>query len=1090
MDMRSKAYPALPEGRGLRLVLPRVGDLRFRPQVPAVFAQKLYIHADPRRRFWYARFQLKRKFIIMSTQGDLYAKSSISTFTMADLPKGNVLNMPRVVRGDLVKVLDLVQCFRSEGQRWELVFTRWRNGMETWLPLEVVQLFASNLLQEFYVNSINSWAFHSRVQSGNLSAFRTEVEIWLFHPELQDFYKKLRQKRSGDNRQLQDQVSVKPEAGVSANTSHTLPQSAAQAAQRTSPSVVANRDPSEAVIQEFEQRRLALERQEQLDRTRRDRLVQLQHQQHAEQHAEDQRRLDREREERLYRDQASQERERRTQHERQRQKAHEELQRRQKEYQQRLRAQQEREKLAELQQQEQKRLQRAKEQEQLRQRLHQATSRQEQRAQKQTPTSRNPQQTSTRTQLRHKERQQSSGSCPKPLQQKERTSSSIWTNGGDDEYIPPEGSESEDSDVSVDSESSVDSLGTRKRRRKRLLYSQVEVDDEDDDDLPDLSQPLPSSRRRKVAVDSSEDEAPVRKATRTSKKRKRHQPSPPKETGGASGNVQVDLTQLSDGDEEVEDNALEMPTSMPGITIDHAGEEDGKGDGNDSKVCAELVDADADADDHMDFEPSMIIGEIRLVKETGQTALHIAAQENHPLCVRALLLEGFNVVAKDSGGWIPVLYAVDATCIQEFMHHKLTKQLSRLHRMEGKYQQRGLVRRWQRCVARDPTCFDILNDWCQSDTERIERMEGLLLSNPFLLRLDNKIEYVWAYIIPSIKKIHGQISIGVDNGKPSSEQHSGMQTKKLAFVFSRASGCFWKQFVGMGKMLEPEDFRFPIVFSIERAGANSQGVDNRESNLKLVLIRLAAGLFKEVPGLLVRGSSSDLESNPLSSEKEKVSTQLLGYFLLGELVAHFVLYNVPLSGILDFAPTFLRCIGCKGKYKFADDEPWETAGRSFAAGFEAVLPATLELFHGDALRVLFNGPETRLNALQIDWSTAVDWKICGPEAMGGNDIESAKVWLPRLMNELVEEEQQLLLLFMTGTYQLVNERFFRSEGEFDRITIASYPETDNVLDHDMLYPTMEHKPDVLRLPSYSNYGAFKRAMLTVIRHVDQAFLPE
>ncbi|KAL4106124.1 hypothetical protein PRIC1_004178 [Phytophthora ramorum] len=294
----------------------------------------------------------------------------------------------------------------------------------------------------------------------------------------------------------------------------------------------------------------------------------------------------------------------------------------------------------------------------------------------------------------------------------------------------------------------------------------------------------------------------------------------------------------------------------------------------------------------------------------------------------------------------------------------------------------------------------------------------------------------------------------------------------------------------MGKMLEPEDFRFPIVFSIERAGANSQGVDNRESNLKLVLIRLAAGLFKEVPGLLVRGSSSDLESNPLSSEKEKVSTQLLGYFLLGELVAHFVLYNVPLSGILDFAPAFLRCIGCKGKYKFADDEPWETAGRSFAAGFEAVLPATLELFHGDALRVLFNGPETRLNALQIDWSTAVDWKICGPEAMGGNDIESAKVWLPRLMNELVEEEQQLLLLFMTGTYQLVNERFFRSEGEFDRITIASYPETDNVLDHDMLYPTMEHKPDVLRLPSYSNYGAFKRAMLTVIRHVDQAFLPE
>eukprot|EP00644_Phytophthora_capsici_P009604 jgi/Phyca11/9187/fgenesh1_pm.PHYCAscaffold_35_\ len=203
MDMRTKAYPALPEGRGLHLVLPRAGDLRFRPQIPAAFVQRLHIHADPRRRLWYARFHLQRKFIVMSTQGDLYAKTTVSTFTMADLPKQNVLSMPRVSPGDLVKVLDFVQCSRSEGQRWELVFTRWRNGMETWLPLEVVQLYASNLLQEFYVNSINSWAFHSRVRPGNLSVFRTEVELWLFHPEFQDFYKRLRQKRSGGSRPQQ-----------------------------------------------------------------------------------------------------------------------------------------------------------------------------------------------------------------------------------------------------------------------------------------------------------------------------------------------------------------------------------------------------------------------------------------------------------------------------------------------------------------------------------------------------------------------------------------------------------------------------------------------------------------------------------------------------------------------------------------------------------------------------------------------------------------------------------------------------------------------------------------------------------------------
>ncbi|EGZ17904.1 hypothetical protein PHYSODRAFT_499066 [Phytophthora sojae] len=440
---------------------------------------------------------------------------------------------------------------------------------------------------------------------------------------------------------------------------------------------------------------------------------------------------------------------------------------------------------------------------------------------------------------------------------------------------------------------------------------------------------------------------------------------------------------------------------------------------------------------------------------TGLTALHIAAQENHALCVRALLLEGLNVVAKDSDGWVPILHAKNPAIIQEFMHYKLTKQLSRLHRMLGKYQQRGLVRQWQQRVARDPTCFDILNDWCLCDPERIERMEGLMLSNPFLLRLDNKLEY-----------------------------------KKLAFVFSRESGCFWKQFVGVGMRLEPEDFRLPIIFSIGRGSTNSQGLENREGNLKLVLIRLAAGLLKEMPGLLMRSHSGDLEVNPLSGVKQELDKQLLGYYLLGELVAHFVLFAVPISGILDFGPAFLRCIGCKGKFKLASDEPWEMAGRSFAAGFEAVLPATLELFHADGLRVLFNGPETSLNIRQIDWNTAVRWDISGSETLSGEDIENAKALMPRLMNELVHEEQQLLLLFMTGTFQLVNEYFFRSEGESGRITIALCPESGTGLESDAVYPTMEHNPDILRLPSYSCYEAFKKAMLTVIRHVDQAFLPE
>ncbi|ETK91630.1 hypothetical protein L915_04849 [Phytophthora nicotianae] len=1403
MDMRSKAYPALPDCRGLCLVIPRAGDLRFRPQIPAAFKQRLYIHADPRRRFWYARFQVRRKFIVMSTQGDLYAKTSVATFTMADLPKQNVLSMPRVARGDLVKVLDLVQCSRSEGQQWELVFTRWRNGMETWLPLEVVQLYATNLLQEFFVNSINSWAFHGRLQPGNLSAYRTEVELWLFHPEFQEFYKRLRLKRAGGStasnpqqqaRQTSDRVPIKPEQLTApVNTSHTSP--APHPTQTAHPpalvTTATESDPSEAVIREFEQRRLARERQErqeQLDRDRQQRLLQAQQQRQRQQQLQEQ------------------ERQWRLQHEQQRKRAHEELQRSQKEYQQRLRMQQEREKLMELQQQEHGRQQRAKEQEQLRQRLQQDKSQKKKSVHKQIPTRR--QETPMRTQLRPKERPNKSDSHSSQ-KSKDKHSSSIWNDGGDDEYVPPEASDSEDSDTGEDSEASEDSLRSRpirKRRRKRLLYSQVELEDDDDEDLPDLSQPR--TRRRKTLQSSSEDGSPVGTPTRASKKRRRLRK--PDSNGGKSSGVDVDLTQVS-GDEEETDNSVEL-LAENGVTTPV---QSNGGEAGDGEVISEL---DIDLDDDLDFEPSILIGEIQCVcgvtsvggyrgqwlqcwkedcgvwehadcvgyltsfetrpplkylcsrcdpeaystrcmkashrildwlfqccgsrnskklmdlledntgvanlpsdwknanydnrtlamhaarnglvkclfylldkrkvnlfetdsrsrnalhhaalggsvrccqallkrdrklllhqdlrgcmpfhlmlqsakvnrlcvpfiredaalvgmgdldsnfpihyacqainkstveicqmiftaqpsmlqekssdglyplmilckatdtatairnravnagevctsakdiialmldvdvfgdclnqtapngwpplhfaaasgnhelvthlcniglcdvqhaaKGSDQTALHIAAQNNHPLCVRALLLEGLNVVAKDTDGWIPMLYAQDAACVQEFMHYKLTKQLSRLHRMLGKFQQRGLVCRWQRRVARDPTCFDILNDWCQSDTERIERMEGLLLSNPFLLRLDNKMDYVWKYIIQSIKNSPGQCSIGRENGKAGTQQ-SGQ--KKLAFTFSRKHGCFWKQFVGMGMRLEPEDFRLPIIFSIDRNHTNNQGAENREGNLKLVLIRLAAGLLKEMPGLLVRGSNCDLEKNPLSADKEELAAQLLGFFVLGELVAHFVLFAVPLSGILDFTAAFLRCIACKGRYRLAHDKPWKNAGRSFAAGFEAVLPATLELFHADELRVLFNGPETSLNALQIDWNSAVDWNMCGQEVMGDNDVENAKTWLPRLMNELVEEEQQLLLLFMTGTFQLVNERFFRSEGSSGRITVESFPETDSIFDHDAMFPTMEHKPDILRLPSYSCYEAFKKGVLAVIRHTDKAFLPE
>ncbi|KAG3142051.1 hypothetical protein PI126_g15218 [Phytophthora idaei] len=960
MDMRSKAYPALPDGRGLRLVIPRVGDLRFRPQIPAAFTQRLYIHADPRRRFWYARFQLRRKFIVMSTQGDLYAKTSVATFTMADLPKQNVLSMPRVARRDLVKVLDLVQCSRSEGQQWELVFTRWRNGMETWLPVEVVQLYASNLLQEFYVNSINSWAFHARLQQGNLSAFRTEVELWLFHPEFQEFYKRLRQKRAGGSTASHPQQQ--------AGNVSDRPMSKKRRRLRQPDS---NGGESNSV---------------EVD------LTQL---------SDDEEETD----------------------------------------------------------------------------------------------------NSVEVLTDH--------AVTTPVEPLEGDGNESGGGKVISELVEENGDADHDDDMDFEPSILIGEIRTlamhaaRNGLVKGLCYlldvrkvNLFETDLQSRNSLHHAA--LGGEDAALVGMGDLDSNFPIHYACQ------------------AINNHTVEICQLI----LAAQSSMLQEKSSEGfyplmILCKAAGTATAMRNRavNASEVCrsakdiiALMLDIDVFGDCLNQTAPNgwrplhfaAASGNHELVthlcnlgmcdvqyaaKESDQTALHIAAHNNDPLCVRALLLEGLNVVAKDTDGWIPMLYAENAACVQEFMHYKLTKQLSRLHRMLGKFQQRELVHRWQRCVARDPICFDILNDWCQSDTERIERMEGLLLSNPFLLRLDNKIDYVWRYIIQSIKISPGQCSIGVENGKSGPEKQPGQ--KKLAFSFSRERGCFWKQFVGMGMRLEPEDFRLPMIFSIERGNTNSQGAENREGNLKLVLIRLAAGLLKEVPGLLVRGSKIALENTPLSSGKEELAALLVGFFVLGELVAHFVLFAVPSSGILDFTASFLRCVGCKGKYRLARDKRWENAGCSFAAGFEAVLPATLELFHADELRLLFNGPETSLNALQIDWNTAVDWNMCGQEIMG-----DMKTWLPRLMNELVEEEQQLLLLFMTGTFQLVNERFFRSEGSSGRITVESFSETDSVLDHDTMYPTMEDKPDILRLPSYSCYEAFKKGMLGVIRHTDQAFLPE
>ncbi|TDH66876.1 hypothetical protein CCR75_005351 [Bremia lactucae] len=1393
--MRSNAYPALPEGRKMLLVLPRTGDLRLRPQLPNLFAQRLFIHADPRRRLWYARFQLQRKFIVMSTQGDLYVKTSDTNFTINDLPKRNVLSMPRMARGDFVKAIDLVQCSRYGGQRWELVLTRWSNGMETWLPHEVVQLLAPDLLQEFYVNSINSWAFHARLQQGSLSAYRTEVELWLFHTEFQKFYLQLHTKRAANGTVLQSPhqsggplrcLPIKSEELTSSVVPHQ-----AQAVYPSVPVLATTSDPSEAVIQAFEERRRAREYQEQLAHNRRQ-FLQQQLQQRIE---KQQQQLQLEQEENLRQLQA-QERNLRIQ---QQQKTHLEVQKKQKEYQVRLRLQQEREKIMDIQQLEQERRQRSREQEQLRRRLLQEQSRKEQSAKNQDLISKG-------LQSRKKEQ----NNCfPAAVQSTKDSHSKLSrSKGGDTANVPLRMSECEKSDdfaFSMTRKGSSGGFSSIKRRRKRLLYSQVNHDDDDGDDLADLFQLSSKSCQHDKLQDTSVTKSSCGKQSR---KRKMLRLC---DIDEGEKNI-VDLSQLPEninadeitltasaapilkesirGDfiavecstvssNPTEDNFNDFdadydlePLNLSGrircicgalsakgyrgqwlqcqnndcnvwehadcvgvltvlehrqplkylcthcdsnsymarclnsscrildwlfqccdsqntkqlinLLIKYTGDFKSSSDWNHARYnnrslamhaarnnqvkglcyllnerkvdifatdsqsrnvlhhaalgesilcCQELLkqeqklllqqdlrgsmpfhfmlqsaklnylclpymkedaslvgmgDLNSNFPIHYackalncytiaicriillaqasmlqerssdDLYPLMILckaadisnvtrnkaavvnqvfesvknvivlmldvdifgdclhqtasngwtplhfaaasGNHELVtylcsidlcnvhnaaQTSNQTALHIAAQNNHTLCVRALLIKGLDVITKDNDGWIPMLHAESAACIQEFMHYKLTKQLSRLHRMLLKFESRGIVSRWQRYVARDPTLFNILNDWCRRDLERIERMEGLLLSNPFLLRLDNKTRYVLEKIIQSIKKSPGKCSAAVENQKLGRGKQ--LTQNKLAFTFSRDNGSFWKQFVCMGMRLEPEDYRLPIIFL---TNASSQDVKDYRSNLKLVLVHLAAGLLDDFPGLVGCGSAGVLETEPLSSNKDELAAQLLALFMLGQLTAHFVLFSVPFCEVLNFNAAFLRCIVCKGKYRLACDNVWENAGRCFSAGFEAVLPATLELFHADELSVLLYAPETKLCVLQINWKVVVDWNMCTYEALGGLSADNAKIWFPRLMSELVYEEQLLVLLFMAGNLQIIKDCFFQTKAGTQRIMIECFPETGSIVNHDAMCPMMEHDPEILRLPSYSCYDAFKNGFLYVIRHTARAFHPE
>ncbi|GLD99283.1 hypothetical protein PINS_up008001 [Pythium insidiosum] len=208
MDIRTKRYPPLPPKGGPRLsiVLPTRGDLRLRPLLPAAFLQQLGIHCTPDLAQLYAHFVLIRKFVVMSSDGDLYTQMLRTELRLDDLP------WPRAAAAAAASRA----ARHREGARPRAVLhVRTRTAArscptcagsscacagaadkETWIPIELMASQPPNLLQEFYVNCINSWAFHDRIAPQSLSMFRTEVELWLHQPEFQKFYEQLRRRRS------------------------------------------------------------------------------------------------------------------------------------------------------------------------------------------------------------------------------------------------------------------------------------------------------------------------------------------------------------------------------------------------------------------------------------------------------------------------------------------------------------------------------------------------------------------------------------------------------------------------------------------------------------------------------------------------------------------------------------------------------------------------------------------------------------------------------------------------------------------------------------------------------------------------------
>ncbi|DBA00908.1 TPA: hypothetical protein N0F65_006108 [Lagenidium giganteum] len=462
--------------------------------------------------------------------------------------------------------------------------------------------------------------------------------------------------------------------------------------------------------------------------------------------------------------------------------------------------------------------------------------------------------------------------------------------------------------------------------------------------------------------------------------------------------------------------------------------------------------------------------------ESKQTAVHIAARFNHAQCLRVLLMGGVSATQQDRAGRTAMVFTTSPECILELLHYRVDLQLAHMNSMHENFHTRDKAIAWCRQVILSPDLFDTINRWFVRRIEELDMVESLMLSSSHMLRADLKRQYI-KYRLTTIQKARA----GVE------------RTTVPSFVIPKHE-CCWKKFVDWAKELTGEDFRSPLFFEWEDAACDSQN-----GLMTMVALRFTRKLSGSSTGLF-RARPDDRTLEPSCDSTDDIRDRLRACFVLGQFLAHLVLFEVYLGGIIEFSSPFLRCA-------LQDEKSgvvlFDASAAAFAAGFDDVLPGLLTLLNEHDFRLMLCN--WQFDTDTIDWSSVLRFEGF-PE-----DSEMPAWWLRLVAHDLVKEEKQSLALFLGGTVRATRQRLLATKSS-TQSTIEPYTlrkwrprldgneedgdpdageddEVDDGRNYDDVIPCMERSSDTLYMPAYSSYGALRKALLIALRQHAGAFLP-